>query len=78
MLENLPPGLPLDSGPVQGWFQKLLKAINSPTVSSYSIIDSPTHGLIIRSPNLHYWGLTISNAGTVTWTDLGLNKPHYP
>ena len=78
MLGTFPPGLPMDSAPVQGWLNQLLRAINNPDVSSYSIIESPTYGLVIRSPNLHYWGLTISNAGTVTWTDLGLNKPHHP
>jgi len=34
-----------------------------------------TSGLVLQSPNLHYWVATISNAGVVTWTDVGLTKP---
>jgi hypothetical protein len=34
-----------------------------------------TKGIVLQSPNLHYWRATISNTGTVTWTDLGLTKP---
>ena len=33
------------------------------------------NGLVLKSPNNHYWVATISNAGVVTWTDVGLTKP---
>lgn len=39
------------------------------------IIDNSAKGIVLKSPNAHYWRATISNAGVVTWTDLGLTKP---
>lgn len=39
------------------------------------ITDSTTTGPVMKSPNGHYWRATISNAGAVTWTDLGTTKP---
>lgn len=39
------------------------------------ITDSTTKGPVLKSPNGHYWRATISNAGVVTWTDLGTTKP---
>lgn len=39
------------------------------------ITDSTTKGFVMKSPNGHYWRATISNAGVVTWTDLGTTKP---
>lgn len=39
------------------------------------IVDDTTNGLVLKSPDGHYWRATISNAGVVTWTDLGTTKP---
>ena len=39
------------------------------------IVDDPALGLVLKSPNNHYWRATISNAGSVTWTDLGTATP---
>lgn len=39
------------------------------------ITDSTTKGPVMKSPDGHYWRATISNAGVVTWTDLGTTKP---
>lgn len=39
------------------------------------IIDSTTNGMVLKSPNGHYWRATISNLGVLTWTDLGTTKP---
>ena len=39
------------------------------------ITDSTTKGPVMKSPNGHYWRAAISNAGVVTWTDLGTTKP---
>ncbi len=39
------------------------------------IVDSLTKGIVLKSPNLHYWRSSISNLGVVTWTDLGTTKP---
>ncbi len=41
----------------------------------YIIADSSTVGFTMKSPNGHYWVATISNAGAVTWTDVGTTKP---
>lgn len=30
---------------------------------------------VMMSPNGHYWTGVISNAGTVTWTDVGTTRP---
>jgi hypothetical protein len=39
------------------------------------IVDLATKGLVLKSPNAHYWRETISDAGVTTWTDLGTTKP---
>lgn len=39
------------------------------------ITDSTAKGPVMKSPNGHYWRATISNAGALTWTDLGTTKP---
>ena len=39
------------------------------------ITDSTAKGPVMKSPNGHYWRAAISNAGAVTWTDLGTTKP---
>jgi len=38
-------------------------------------IDDSAKGLLLKSPNGHYWRGTISNAGAVTWTDTGTSPP---
>lgn len=43
--------------------------------TDYVVIDSTTTGLTMKSPNGHYWVATISNAGAVTWTDVGTTSP---
>ena len=39
------------------------------------LIDSSAKGIILKSPDGHYWRGTIDNAGLVTWADLGTSKP---
>lgn len=39
------------------------------------IVDDTMQGLVLKSPNAHYWRASISNAGEITWTDLGATKP---
>lgn len=46
-------------------------AISPLTVAGDVRISTNTAGLILRSPDGSYWRETISNAGTVTWTDIG-------
>lgn len=43
--------------------------------TDYIIVDSTTSGFTMKSPNGHYWVSTISNAGAVTWTDVGTTSP---
>lgn len=43
--------------------------------SDYIISDSAAAGFVMKSPNGHYWVSTISNFGTVTWTDVGTTSP---
>lgn len=38
-------------------------------------VDDSGKGLLLKSPNGHYWRLTIDNAGAVTWTDIGTVLP---
>lgn len=37
--------------------------------------DSSDVGVILKSPDGHYWRVQISNAGALTTTDLGTTKP---
>lgn len=39
------------------------------------IVDLTTSGIVLKSPDGHYWRATIDNAGSVTWADLGTTKP---
>lgn len=45
------------------------------TTTDYIIAASSTKGFTMQSPNGHYWVATISNIGTVTWTDVGTTSP---
>lgn len=47
-------------------FNTLVQQINSPVEEE---------GIILRSPNKHYWKVTIDDTGTLTTTDLGLVRP---
>lgn len=38
-------------------------------------VDDSSKGLLLKSPNSHYWRQTISNAGAITWTDIGAGLP---
>jgi hypothetical protein len=39
------------------------------------IVDNSAKGLVLKSPDAHYWRLTVDNAGALTTTDLGTVKP---
>jgi hypothetical protein len=45
------------------------------TTTDYIIANSSTQGFTMKSPNGHYWVATISNAGAVSWTDVGTTSP---
>jgi hypothetical protein len=59
----------------KGWLKDLRIKTNKVDNPSDVIVDLTTKGLVLKSPNGHYWRATISNAGAVTWTDLGTTKP---
>ena len=60
-------------------FGEIQRAINALEIqgldSTGTIIIDSDNGLILRSPNDHYWRVTVSNAGALTTTDLGTTKP---
>jgi hypothetical protein len=39
------------------------------------LVDDSSKGLILKSPDGHYWRVKVSNAGALTTTDLGTSKP---
>lgn len=39
------------------------------------IIDDSDAGLVLKSPDAHYWRVQVTNAGALTVTDLGTTKP---
>lgn len=51
------------------------RTIKGVDTSDDIITDSTTKGLVMKSPNGHYWRASINNAGALTWTDLGTTKP---
>ncbi len=43
------------------------------TSKDFAIKSNGSKGLLLQSPDGHYWRETISNIGIVTWTDIGTN-----
>lgn len=39
------------------------------------IVDDSSKGMVLKSPNGHYWRGTIDNAGALSWADLGTSLP---
>ena len=39
------------------------------------IIDDSDSGLVLKSPDGHYWRFQVNNSGALVTTDLGLTKP---
>jgi hypothetical protein len=39
------------------------------------IIDNSDAGLVLKSPDGHYWRVQVTNLGALTTTDLGTTKP---
>lgn len=69
-----------------GWFSKVKNVLdklgfnqtritNGIDTTDEIIVDSTTAGIVLKSPDLNYWRATISNAGVVTWTNIGATKP---
>jgi len=60
-------------------FSEIGRALNALEIQGLDsvgtvMIDSDS-GLILRSPNDHYWRLTVDNAGSLVTDDLGTTKP---
>lgn len=51
---------------------RLLKGVDT---TDDLIVDLTTKGLVLKSPDAHYWRLTVDNTGVITTTDLGTTKP---
>lgn len=43
--------------------------------SSDVIVDDSTKGVVLKSPNGHYWRLTVDDNGMLATVDLGTDKP---
>jgi hypothetical protein len=43
--------------------------------TDYVIVDDDATGLVLKSPDGHYWQIQVDNTGTLGTTDLGLTKP---
>lgn len=39
------------------------------------VVDDTTKGIVLKSPDAHYWRITVDNLGLLTTTDLGTTKP---
>jgi hypothetical protein len=39
------------------------------------IIDDSDSGVVLKSPDGHYWRVQVTNAGALTITDIGTSKP---
>lgn len=39
------------------------------------IVDDDAKGPVSKSPDGHYWRITVDNAGAISTTDLGTTKP---
>jgi hypothetical protein len=45
------------------------------TTTDYVIADTSSQGFVMKSPNGHFWLLSISNTGVISTTDLGTTSP---
>lgn len=44
-------------------------------ITDYHVFDSSTRGIVLKSPDAHYWLVQVTDAGALTTTDLGTSKP---
>ena len=49
--------------------------VNGLDSSSDVIVDDSTKGIVLKSPNGHYWRLTVDDTGTLEAEDIGTDKP---
>lgn len=59
----------------QKWFSSIFSGLNKIETEQNIVIDNSASGLVLKSPNGHYWQVKINNSGVLTQTDLGINKP---
>ena len=62
------------------WLRKLMDATKelqncSVDTTDDIIIDNSNSGIVLKSPDGHYWRVQVTNAGALTQTDLGTTKP---
>jgi hypothetical protein len=57
----------------------ILNSVDRITVGADStddlIVDASAKGVVLKSPNGHYWRVSVSNAGALSTADLGTAKP---
>jgi hypothetical protein len=67
----------ISAGPLpanlHAWLLEMARQINNDTRDL--LVDDSSKGLILKSPDGHYWRVKVSNAGALTTTDLGTSKP---
>jgi len=57
------------------WFNSIFTSFRNVETEGDVIVDSLSRGLVVKSPNGHYWRISISNSGVISGADLGLSKP---
>lgn len=72
---KFPNGAEFFSDAVQSWLTRVSIFLTKIDTSSDIIIDNTLKGIVLKSPNNHYWRVTISNLGALITTDLGTTKP---
>lgn len=51
------------------------RVVSGVKTTDYIIQDDFSKGFVMKSPNGHYWQLSISNTGVISTTDLGTTSP---
>lgn len=58
-------------------YLRTLAEANNARINEYQdiVVDTSSYGLILKSPNGHYWRVTVGDTGTLSTTDLGTTLP---
>lgn len=59
----------------QKWFSSIFSSFSKFETDNNVLIDNAASGLVLKSPNGHYWLVTVNNSGVLIQSDLGINKP---
>jgi len=64
-----------NSDTMKRWFSNIYNALTNIETSNNLVIDESSNGVVLKSPNGHYWQIKVSDSGVLSQTDLGTNKP---